>query len=74
MGSSIILWYKEKCRKQWKTAFIATFIIGLLTHAYKFLNFLPNHDSFLNIPPALADGFFTTESPGKSLRNLGDHT
>ena len=21
-------------------------------------------------PPALADGFFTTESPGKSLRNL----
>lgn len=49
MGSSIILWYKEKCRKQWKTAFIATFIIGLLTHAYKFLNFLPNHDSFLNI-------------------------
>ena len=24
-------------------------------------------------PPALADGFFTTESPRKSLRNLGDH-
>lgn len=49
MGSSILTWYKDKCKMQWKTAFIATFVIGLLTHAYKFLNFLPNHDSFLNI-------------------------
>lgn len=32
-----------------KQAFIATFIIGLIAHAYKFTNTLINHDSLYNI-------------------------
>ncbi len=35
-------------KKEWKTAFISTFLLGLLIHIYKFTNTLPNHDSLFN--------------------------
>lgn len=33
---------------EWKTGFLATWIIGLLAHAYRFFNFLPTWDSMFN--------------------------
>ena len=35
-------------KEEWKTAMLATWIGGLLAHAYRFFNFLPLWDSMLN--------------------------
>lgn len=48
MGSEWIRFYRDKVKPQWKIAFIATMVVGLLVHMYKFTNNLPNHDSLLN--------------------------
>lgn len=48
MGNIFLNWYREKCKPQWKVAFYATFIIGFLTHIYKFTNTLWNHDCVYN--------------------------
>lgn len=37
-----------KFKSEWKTAILATWIVGLLAHAYKFFNFLPTWDSIYN--------------------------
>ncbi|MGN0504507.1 MAG: glucosyltransferase domain-containing protein, partial [Ruminococcus sp.] len=47
MGFSIISYYK-KIKKEYKMAFLFSFVIGLLVHFYKFANYLPNHDSMYN--------------------------
>lgn len=49
MGEDLVRFYKEKIKSQWKIAFIATMVIGLLTHIYKFTNLLMNHDSTWNM-------------------------
>ena len=41
--------FKQWLRPEWKTAFIASIIIGFLTHLYAFVNYLPNHDGLINI-------------------------
>ena len=48
MGMRITEIYKNKLKQEWKLAFWSAFIIGFLTHAYKFTNLLPNHDSLYN--------------------------
>lgn len=48
MGSELIRFYKERVKPSWKTAFVATILIGLLVHLYKFTNYLPNRDSVEN--------------------------
>lgn len=48
MGKSLINFYRNKVKLQWKLAFTSTFIIGLLVHMYKFTNTLLNHDSVYN--------------------------
>lgn len=48
MGLNFIEWYKKKVKSEWKCAFFATFIIGMLVHIYKFTNTLPNGDSIWN--------------------------
>lgn len=48
MGEAFIKFYKEKIKSQWKIAFTAVMVIGLLTHIYKFTNLLMNHDSTAN--------------------------
>lgn len=48
MGTSLIDFYRNKVKRQWKVAFASTFIIGLLVHLYKFTNTLLNHDSVYN--------------------------
>lgn len=40
--------FLKRIKTEHKYAFVATFIFGLLIHAYKFLNYLPNHDSLFN--------------------------
>lgn len=45
MGEGMILFYRTKLRKEYKTAFFSTFFIAILIHLYKFVNTLPNHDS-----------------------------
>ena len=35
-------------KKQWKITFLATWIGGMLAHAYRFFNFLPSWDSMYN--------------------------
>lgn len=40
--------WKLEIKKEWKIAFIATWIVGLLAHAYRFFNFLPIWDSIYN--------------------------
>lgn len=47
MGNRLISVY-NKLTKETKTAFISTFIIGMLVHLYKFTNYLPNHDTMYN--------------------------
>ena len=49
MGESLVAFYKDKVKKEWKIAFYAAFISCLLIHIYKFANTLPNHDSFFNV-------------------------
>lgn len=41
--------FRRKIKPQWKTAFIAAFVISLLTHFYVFTNYIPNHDGLINI-------------------------
>ena len=48
MGASLINFSRNKVKWQWKVAFTATLIIGLLIHLYKFTNTLLNHDSVYN--------------------------
>lgn len=40
---------KKKIAPEWKRAFFAAIIIGLLTHLYIFVNYSPNHDGLSNI-------------------------
>ena len=40
--------YKSRVKREWKITFCMTFVIGLLVHIYKFVNYLPNHDSIWN--------------------------
>lgn len=35
-------------QREWITGFLATWILGLLAHAYRFFNFLPTWDSMFN--------------------------
>lgn len=48
MGNSL-LQKLQKLDKSYKTAFISTFIIGLLTHLYMITNKFPNHDYPYNV-------------------------
>ncbi|WP_414698513.1 glucosyltransferase domain-containing protein [Peptacetobacter sp. AB845] len=48
MGEEILQFYREKLKKEYKIAFISTFIIVMLVHIYKFTNSLPNHDTVYN--------------------------
>ncbi len=48
MGYAIQNWYKTKCKKEWKIAFLSAVIIAFLVHMYKFTNALPNHDTLYN--------------------------
>ncbi len=48
MGQGLLLWYKEKCKPGWKIAFVATFVVGILVHIYKFTNTALVGDSLLN--------------------------
>lgn len=48
MGKNLLEFFRFKVKKSWKIAFLSAFIIGLLTHMYKFTNALPNHDSLYN--------------------------
>lgn len=48
MGEGILQFYQTKLRKEYKIAFISTFIVAMLIHLYKFANTLPNHDSVYN--------------------------
>lgn len=40
--------YTVELQQQWKTGFIATWIFGMLAHAYRFFNFLPTWDTMYN--------------------------
>lgn len=37
-----------RIKEEWKVGVLATWILGLLAHAYRFFNFLPNWDSMYN--------------------------
>ncbi|MCD7950927.1 MAG: glucosyltransferase domain-containing protein [Erysipelotrichaceae bacterium] len=49
MGTGLLMIYKEKTKKEWKIAFLATVIIGFLVHTYMFTNSLLNHDALYNL-------------------------
>lgn len=49
MGKELMALYRDKVKKSWKIAFLSVIIIGLLTHLYKFTNYLPDRDSLLNL-------------------------
>ena len=44
-------------KKEWKTAVVATWVIGLMAHAYRFFNFLPIWDSMFNFQ-GVGDTFY----------------
>jgi len=48
MGESLVYFYREKLKKEWKLAFLSAFVIGLLVHLYRFVNLLPNADALYN--------------------------
>lgn len=48
MGGELIAFYRDRVKKNWKQAFVVTFVACLLIHIYKFTNTLPNHDSMYN--------------------------
>lgn len=48
MGKTLKDYYHKNIKKEMKIAFIATFILGMLVHGYKFTNTLLNHDSLYN--------------------------
>lgn len=60
MGASLINFYRNKVKWQWKVALATTVIVGLLIHIYKFTNTLPNHDSLFN--------FYSSQNMVKSGR------
>ncbi|MHA6261074.1 glucosyltransferase domain-containing protein [Sporosarcina sp. CAU 1771] len=49
MPDNLVERAKTYITPQWRLAFISTFVIGLLTHFYVFVNRLPNHDGMYNI-------------------------
>lgn len=48
MGESIIRLYRNRVKKEWKTAFLSAVLFGFLVHTYKFTNYFPNHDGLFN--------------------------
>ena len=48
MGEGLLHFYRTKLKKEYKFAFVSTFLIAMLIHIYKFVNTLPNHDSVYN--------------------------
>ena len=48
MGEWIIDFYKNKVKKEYKIAFIATFILALIVHIYMFTNNIPSEDAVYN--------------------------
>ena len=48
MGESILTFYRSRVKKNWKIAFYAVLVIGLMTHLYKFTNTLLNHDALFH--------------------------
>lgn len=48
MGEGMLRFYRTKIKKEYKIAFVITFLITMLIHFYKIANTLPNHDSILN--------------------------
>lgn len=48
MGSEILSFYQNKIKKTWKLAFYSAFLLGLLTHLYRFCNVLLNADAMYN--------------------------
>lgn len=48
MGTGLLEAYKKNVKREYKIAFIATILIGLFVHIFKFTNALPNHDTILN--------------------------
>ena len=44
----MLRFYRTKIKKEYKIAFVITFLITMLIHFYKIANTLPNHDSILN--------------------------
>ena len=48
MGESIIKLYRDKVKKEWKTAFLSAVIMGFMVHFYRFTNYFPNHDGLFN--------------------------
>lgn len=49
MGTSLLDYYKNQIKQEWKTAFFSAATFFLLVHLYKVTNTLPNHDSYYNI-------------------------
>ena len=49
MGETVVAFYRNRVKKSWKTAFFAALVFGLIAHAYKFTNTLPNHDALFHI-------------------------
>ncbi len=48
MGADLLKFYTTKVKREWKIAFWAAVILGLLIHTYKFTNMLLNHDALFN--------------------------
>ena len=48
MGLDLVKFYKTKIKKEYKIAFIVTFLIAIMIHMYKFTNNLPNADAIFN--------------------------
>ena len=42
-------WIKKRCKKEWKTAFLSTFLLGLLIHMPIMLRDIPNHDGLASM-------------------------
>ena len=49
MPEHFLINLRNNIKPEWKLAFFSAIIIGFLTHAYVFLNRLPNHDGMTNI-------------------------
>ena len=48
MGESILRFYRENVKKEWKIAFVSAVVVGFLVHTYRFTNYFPNHDGLFN--------------------------
>ena len=49
MGHDLLVFYRQKIKKEWKLAFMVAFLACLLIHIYKFTNPIQNHDSMFNV-------------------------